>query len=180
MVFDITHLKKIRRQLGLTQHQFAVRATISQSMVAKIESGKIDPTYSYVKKIEEALANLQEKHELNAKDIMSKKIIYTDAKEKIHNVIAIMQKHSISQIPVFEKNNIIGIISESSILKKNLEDIYDKLAKDVIEETPPIVSPQTKISVIKSLLQYYPCILVRERISFLGIITKSDLIKSLR
>ena len=51
MVFDITHLKKIRKQLDLTQYAFAKEAGISQSMVAKIESGKLDPTYSYIKKI---------------------------------------------------------------------------------------------------------------------------------
>ena len=55
MVFDISQLKKIRKQLDLTQFQFAKKAGISQSMIAKIESNKLDPTYSKVKKIELAL-----------------------------------------------------------------------------------------------------------------------------
>ena len=53
MVFDITQLRKIRKQLDMTQHKLAKELEISQSMVAKIESGKLDPTYSYVKKIED-------------------------------------------------------------------------------------------------------------------------------
>ncbi len=44
MLFNIEHLKKIRKQLNLTQHQFAKESGVSQSMVAKIESNKLDPT----------------------------------------------------------------------------------------------------------------------------------------
>lgn len=179
MVFDIMQLKKIRKHLGLTQHQFAARAGISQSMVAKIESGKLDPTYSYVKKIENVLSSLQQQNELTAKDIMTKKIISVKVDERISKVIAIMQKNSISQIPVFEKNNIIGIISESSIIKKSLNNIKDKLAKEVVDETPPIIIPQTRLEVIKQLLQFYSCLLVKEKGSWAGIITKADLMRVL-
>ena len=63
MVFDLGQLKKIRKYIGLTQREFAKIAGISQSMIAKIESGKIDPTYSYVKKIEDALSLLTKEHD---------------------------------------------------------------------------------------------------------------------
>ena len=70
MVFDITHIRKIRKQLDMTQHALSKEIGISQSMVAKIESGRLDPTYSYVKKIEEALSRLTKHEEKEAKDIM--------------------------------------------------------------------------------------------------------------
>ena len=68
MVFDITQLKKIRKQLDLTQHQFAKNSGVSQSMIAKIEAGKLDPTYSYVRKIEDAMSSLTKHKEKEAKE----------------------------------------------------------------------------------------------------------------
>ena len=52
-MFDISMLKRTRLQLGLTQTAFAKQAGVSQSLVTKIESGKLDPKYSTVIRIEE-------------------------------------------------------------------------------------------------------------------------------
>ncbi|AJF62262.1 MAG: putative transcription regulator, containing CBS protein [archaeon GW2011_AR20] len=179
MVFDITQLKKIRKQLNLTQHQFAIKAGISQSMVAKIEAGKLDPTYSNIKKIEQALESLTKQEEKEAKDIMIKNIISVNQNEKISNIIKIMNKHSISQLPVLDNEKVIGLVSESSILNKNLKGIKNLTAKGIMEEAPPIIGKNARLEVIKQLLRFYPLILVKERGKLIGLITKADLINSL-
>ena len=48
---DIDEIKKLRSSLGLTQKDLAQRADVSQSLIAKIEAGRIDPTFSKVQKI---------------------------------------------------------------------------------------------------------------------------------
>src|SRR3989338_9884210 len=179
MVFDITPLKKIRKQLNLTQHEFAQKAGISQSMVAKVESGRLDPTYSNVKKIEQALELLTKNYEKEAKDIMIKNIISVNKDEKISNIIKLMNKYTISQLPVLEKDKVIGLILESSILNKGLEDIKNLKAKDVMEEAPPIINKNAKLEVIKQLLRFYSLILIEDKGNLIGLITKSDLINSL-
>ena len=45
---DITRRRKI---LGLTQNKLARQANVSQSLVAKIETGRVDPSYSKMMKI---------------------------------------------------------------------------------------------------------------------------------
>jgi predicted transcriptional regulator len=178
MVFDITHLKKIRKQLNLTQHQFAKTAGLSQSLIAKIESGKLDPTYSKVKKIEQALEILAKKHEKEAREIMVRKIISVQQEEKATKIIEVMNKHSVSQIPILEKDKVIGIVSESS-LSRGLEEIKLLKARDIMEEAPPIMAKDTKLEVIKNLLQHYSLVLVKEKGKLIGLITKADFIKSL-
>ena len=179
MVFDITQLKKIRKQLNLTQHEFAIKAGISQSMVAKIESNKLDPTYSKVKRIENALELLTKHHEKEAYEIVNKNIISVDKDESIKNIIKLMNKHSISQLPVMDKDKVIGLMSETSILKTNLNDIKNLKAKDLMEVAPPIIDKNARLEVIKQLLRFYPLILVKEKGNLIGLITKADLINSL-
>lgn len=179
MVFDITQLRKIRKILGLTQGEFAKAAGISQSMVAKIESGSLDPTYSYVKKIEDALSLFSKEHEKKAMEIMTNNVIYVRLNQKVSEIINLMNKYNISQMPVIEKGNVVGLVSESSILSKNLETMKNAKTQDVIIDAPPIISKDTRIEVIRQLLNYYSLILVKEKGKLIGLITRSDLVKSL-
>ena len=58
MSYELSEVKVIRKKLGLTQGELAKAAGVSQSLIAKIESTKIDPTYSKVKLIFHALESL--------------------------------------------------------------------------------------------------------------------------
>ena len=172
MIFDITKLNEIRKKMGVTQKQFAQIAGVSQSAIAKIEAGRLDPSYSNVLKIEKAVEILRKKKEKEAKEIMIKKVITINPAEEIEKVIKTMIKHKISQIPVVERGNMIGLVTEASILEKK-----GKTAKDSMIEAPPTVSGNAKISVIKTLLIFYSIIVVKEKGKFIGVITKADLIK---
>ncbi len=48
-------LKRIRTQLGVTQAKLANEAGVSRSLIAKIETDKVDPTFTSMKSITEAL-----------------------------------------------------------------------------------------------------------------------------
>ena len=181
MIFDITHLKKIRKQLNLTQHQFAKESNVSQSMIAKIEANRLDPTYSYVKKIEKAIENLTkiQEEEKQAKDIMHKGIIAVKKNEKIEKALKLFSKNNISQIPVIENNKIIGLLTESSILNNLEKNIEDKKAEEIMEESPPVIAKNTKMEAITSLLKFYPILIIQDSGKLIGIITKADILKHL-
>src|SRR3989304_2247180 len=119
MTLDITQIKKIRKHLDLTQSQFAQKIGISQSMIAKIEAGRLDPTYSYVKKIESVINSLTKHEEKEARDIMIKKI-------------KLMNKNEFSQLPVLQAGKVVGLVTESSILEKDLEQIGNLEAKEIM------------------------------------------------
>lgn len=179
MNLDINQMQKLRKRLNLTQKEFAQKAGISQSMVAKIESGKLDPTYSKVRQIEQALQHLMNKDEKQAKDIMIKDIISVSPGEPAKNIVKLIQKNNISQIPVIEKGNVLGLITESSLLAKSNEEIQNAKAREVMEDSPPIITPSTSIEVIKQLLLHYPIIIVKDKGHLSGLITKADLLESL-
>ncbi|MBW2971599.1 CBS domain-containing protein [Candidatus Woesearchaeota archaeon] len=177
MPYEINSLKQIRKQIGLTQTEFAREAGVSQSLVAKIEAGKIDPTYSKVKQIFEALDRLSKRQELSAKEVMQKGIITAKPADRMVDTVKLMHKKAISQVPVIDGKNIVGLVTEKELLEKiGQSDVHMLKVKDVMAEPPPIVSEDTKISVLKSLISYYPILLVAKKGEISGVVTKSDII----
>lgn len=178
MQYELEEIKKIRKNLGLTQSQLAKRASVSQSIIAKIESQNIDPTYSKTKKIFEALSYLEKKHEIKAEDIMNKKLIYIKPDERIKDTINKMKKYNISQMPVIEDDKSIGLISESTLLNSIIQGKLTEVS-EIMEESPPIISKQTSVQVISNLLRHYPMVLVSVEGKLVGLISKADLIGNL-
>ena len=179
MAFDITKIGEMRKRMGLTQKQFANKAGVSQSMIAKIEAGRMDPSWSSVQKIEALVSSFEKEKELDAKEIMVRKIISVDKCMMARKVIELMNQHTISQVPVLEGDNVLGIVTESSILNKDLSDVENLSARDLMVEPPPILSGSAKISVVAYLLKSYPLVLIKKEGMLEGLITKADLLKAL-
>src|SRR5947207_16027948 len=55
MLPSLGEIPKKRKDLGLTQSRLAVSAGVSQSIIAKIEAGSVDPSYSIVQRLFSAL-----------------------------------------------------------------------------------------------------------------------------
>jgi len=178
MTYELEEIKKIRKKLGMTQTELANRAGISQSLIAKIESGRIDPTYTKAKKIFVALTELEKKEEVNAEQLMTSRIISITSAASIKEAISKMKRFQISQLPVIDINKSIGLVSESTILDALLKSKSAKV-KEVMQESPPIVSKTTPVQVVSNLLKHYPMVLVSEEGRLIGLITKSDLLGSL-
>ena len=56
---DITQISGLRRRLRITQSKLAEESRVSQSLISKIESGKVMPTYDNAKMIIDTLERLQ-------------------------------------------------------------------------------------------------------------------------
>jgi predicted transcriptional regulator len=175
---ELSEIKIIRKRLNLTQAELAKKAEVSQSLIAKIESDRIDPTFNNAKKIFQALETLTYKSEITAEQIMNKKIIYVDEKETVKEAISKMKKHGISQLPVLN-NGVSGLISESTIIEHLSSDITSLKVSDIMEDAPPVISKKTTKSIISDLLKYCPVVLVSEKGRLIGLITKADLLNKI-
>ncbi len=88
MPYDVSEIKAIRKQFGLTQSELAKKSGVSQSLIAKIEAGKVDPSYSKVRQIFNFLENLHKERELKAGDVMHSSIISIAPDSDIKSAIA--------------------------------------------------------------------------------------------
>lgn len=173
----------MRKIIGLTQAQLAQRAGISQSMIAKIESGTINPSYSVVRRIYQILDSIEDKNQVKAYEIMSP-VIFVKNDGTIRHVFELMKKNSISQLPVFSKDGKnLGSISEQTLLDlllkgQTLEEIMEKPVEEIMDDVFPVVNKGIPSKVIMSLLQFSAAVLVTEKGKIKGIITKADLLKT--
>jgi len=175
MLSEIADIKRIRKKLGLTQEELAQRAGISQSMIAKIESGSLEPSYSNAQKIFRAIDEQSLKEEMKAEHLMNDKIIWANPEDKIEAVVAKMKTHGFSQLPVIKNNAVEGLVTETDILESILRKKAAKVS-DIMESPPPIVSADASSSAVIHLLKYYPLVLVSKKGKISGIITKTDII----
>ncbi|HLD43578.1 MAG TPA: CBS domain-containing protein [Candidatus Nanoarchaeia archaeon] len=172
---ELHDIKQLRRKFELTQTGLAKLAGVSQSLIAKIESGKIDPTYSNAKKIFESLSSIQNRKELKAQDVMNRKVVAIDPESPIKAATNKMKRYGISQLVVTEHEKPVGIISESIILDSLLTG-KGKTVREVMSDCPPLVPASAGVSAFSHLLRYYPLIIVMEKGRVQGVITKADLI----
>jgi predicted transcriptional regulator len=176
MDYEIADLKRMRKQIGLTQSELAKKAGISQSMIAKMESGLLDPSYSKIKRLFSTLDSLRQVNTKKARDVMEKRLVTIDADAGIKHAIDKMKKYSISQLPVMSHGNVVGLVSESDMLDALMGHRAVKKAGDVMEDNPPSVSLNTSVDVVLNLLKFYPLVAVKDKGKLVGIITKSDIL----
>ncbi len=172
-------LKARRELLGIRQTELAARAGISQSMVARIEAGSVDPRASTLSRIVRIL-NVAEKPGKTASEVMHSPVISVAPEDPIARAIEIMDRNGISQLPVIAGGIPVGCISEAAIVSAIEEGSAGKQqpieAKQFIEPGFPTIPPDMDIETVVKILQKHHAVLVMEEGRVRGIITKHDLI----
>jgi predicted transcriptional regulator len=184
MLPPLEEVAQKRRLLGLKQSELAKLAGVSQSLIAKVESGKIDPAYTKVKNILEALEKLEVQAKIQAGKVLHNKVVGIQKNEPVSKVVQLMKSYGYSQLPVFDGERSVGSVSEKTILNqilagKDLAQITKLSIEDVMEEAFPQVDEDAPLSLISSLLQIYSAVLVSKKGTAVGIITKADLLRIL-
>lgn len=184
MLPRLDSIKQARQKLGITQKQLANMTGVSTSMINQIESGRSQPSYETAKRIFDSLAAFEGRSDQNkAGDICSKEIVKLKPSDSLHDAIHKMRKMSISQIPIFDGSEPVGVITEDGVVRHladSDESSWKKIKlEDVMEARPPMVDYQTPARALVPLVRYSKCVLVTKGGKIFGIITASDTLKML-
>ncbi len=181
MLPRIDSIRQIRLKIGITQKRLAGMAGVSTSMINQIESGRSKPSYDTAKRIFDSLATLEgQSSSHTAGDFYSGGIVKMGPDDTLDYAIKRMHELSISQIPIFDGGEPVGLITEDGIVR-HLSDGEVELKKtrisDIMDSIPPIVDFETPANVLVPLIRYSKCILVSKNAKIVGIITASDALK---
>lgn len=184
MLPSLEEISRKRKLLGLTQKELARLCGVSQSLIAKLESGQTDSSYTKVKAIFDALEQLEVKKEVPVREILHSEVVGVHKDDPVSKASRLMRDHDYSQLPVFDGERVVGSVSEKTILSqimagKDLTQLSTLPVKEVMNEAFPQVGEEAPLTLISSLLQVYPAVLVSKKGRVTGIVTKADLLKIL-
>ena len=179
-IIEPRQLKKIRTELGFTQGRLAKEAGVSQSIVAKIEAGSVDPTYSTLAAISKALSAGNRGKVRTAGDVMSSPVVGVQEDAKVRECAALMKKKGFSQVPVFSGERMVGTITDGHVMdlltaSADPQKILDDRVKAHVEPVFAVVGRDTPVDALFSLFKYLPAVLVESGEKIQGIVTKIDL-----
>lgn len=182
MLPSIKEIEKRRKRLGLSQKKLANMVDLSQSMIAKIERGRINPSYLKTKAIFDLFDTLERETEVKAKDILHDKVVGVQKEDFVSKATKMMHETGYSQLPVFDETKIVGSISEKTIIDqitkgKDLSELSNLHVKTIMDEVFPSVDEETPVTVLSTLLKYNQAVIIMQRGEIKGIITKADLLK---
>lgn len=174
-------VKRLRKDASLTQVELARRARVSQSLIARIESGTVDPRISTLRRILEVIneSYTGKSPKIAVSQVMCSPVISVRATDSVRTTIELMERHGVSQLPVTKGDTLVGTVSEATVVRhlSSGENVFNSTVSEVMDESLPVVPPSTGVDEVSELMSRgYPAVLVVDKGKMVGIVTKIDLI----
>jgi predicted transcriptional regulator len=169
-------IKKLRVEMGLTQKRLAELAGVSQAHIAKIEQGNVDPRLSTVNRI---LQVLKTRNERRCGDIMTEGVMFSKPSDSVLKASEVMVKNAVSQLPVRDRGKVVGTITEESIIRNLRSNLADEKVRNVMGPPLPAASEDMGLDAVCAVLEKSAGVLVMRGWEVVGIITRSDLLKTI-
>lgn len=190
---DLDKIRQMRKRLNLSQRELASLAGVSQSLIAKIERGSIDPSYSNVRKILMAFEEVLRRRkvegmklgaQLTVGDLATRGVVLVGPEQSVGECVERMMKGRFTQLPVMVGDKVVGGITDDRIRDYTIEETranrktYDMVMQTKVEEVMmdpfPILSEDTPIELASVHLQREEAILVSRKGQIVGILTSAD------
>jgi len=100
----------------------------------------------------------------------------------VRQALNLMATWEVSQVPVIEGNQALGVVTESSLMTRALEQpaLLDRPVREVMEPSLPVIDAGAAIDSLASLLSHEcPAVLVQEGGKLLGIVSRYDLMRQM-
>lgn len=122
-----------------------------------------------------------------AKDIIESKngqgeLFTIEKSMKVGEVITLLNKEGISQVPVIDNDNFVGSVTDTKLLHELIgnPDLKNKTVDEVMDDPLPFVALDNTLDVLSSLIDHdHQALLVRDQDKKIHIITQHDLLMAM-
>ena len=190
---ELSKIREIRKKLNLSQRELASKAGVSQSLIAKIESGSIDPSFIKVRQIFDAFDEEIRRQKIEGKeignqltvyDLASKGVVNVSPNQTVGEVVDRMMKGRFTQLPVLDGDRVVGAITDDRIRgytidetrsgSKTYDEVMETFVGDIMEPPFSILNDDTSIELASLHLQREEAVLVSRKGVIVGILTSAD------
>jgi len=193
----IRHIKKIPKKKPIKKVRIKKIVKIKKPK-EEIKTIKKIPRKEITKKLHEKpkIVRRAITIETIVKDVMTTDVKYVGQEDDLRKTLELFSDYNISGVPVLSNNRLVGVITETDIMKilglKNILDSrkdqieLDKLekikVKSVMNKNPITITPNMNITDVISILNKFninTLIVVDERKKMIGITTREDIMNFL-
>lgn len=128
---------------------------------------------------------LEDRTYSTARDIIAQRngsytLVSTQKSDSVREAIGLMNKTSVSQIPVLEKGEVVGCLTDNKLLARIIENptLKDAHVSDVMEDSMKFVALDSTLDVLSSMVEKEKAVLVRDAANQIHIITKHDILNA--
>jgi len=190
---DLDKVRQMRKRLDLSQRELATLAGVSQSLIAKIERGSIDPSYSNVRKILMAFEEVLRRRkvegmklggQLSVGDLATRGVVFVTPDQTLGESVERMMKGRFTQLPVLHGERVVGGVTDDCIRdytieetrngRKSYDEVMQTKVEEIMSEPFPILSEDTPIQLASVHLQRDEAVLVSRKGQIVGILTSAD------
>jgi cystathionine beta-synthase len=108
-------------------------------------------------------------------------LLVTQQTDTVKAAIALMNKTSVSQIPVMDGDHVVGCLTDNKLLSKIIDnpDLKDAPVSEVMEDSMKFVALDSTLDVLSSMVDKEKAVLVRDDKHQIHIITKHDILEAI-
>ncbi|MCG8390694.1 MAG: cystathionine beta-synthase [Cytophagales bacterium] len=110
------------------------------------------------------------------------KLFTVDIATKVGDVVQMLNKEGIDQVPIVKENNFVGSVSTSKLLEKLIEQpgIKEQQVEEVMDQPIPFVALDNTLDVLSSMINKdNKAVLVRDGLHEVHIITQHDILRAM-
>ncbi|MDF2159181.1 pyridoxal-phosphate dependent enzyme [Algoriphagus sp. CAU 1675] len=127
---------------------------------------------------------LEDKNFSTARDIIAQRpanyqLIAVNKSDSVKAAIALMNRASVSQIPVVDGEEVVGSLTDTKLLSKIIEspELKDGKVEEIMEPSMQFVALDSTLDVLSSMIEKEKAVLVRDSNEKIHIITKHDILE---
>jgi predicted transcriptional regulator len=167
-------LRNRRNEKNLSQKEVAEETGITPSQLSKIENNRGNPTYKRIYEVWNSIETLNTDHDTAEELMISERDIYwAKPSDSINKISKVMYNNDFSQVPVGNKDKVLGTITDQTVMRADSEDTVE----EVMERKFPQINKETKVHVVKEHLAENKAVLVEENNEIIGMVTPFDVMK---
>lgn len=128
---------------------------------------------------------LEDKIFSTARDIIAQRngaytLVSSLKTDSVRDAIGLMNKTSVSQIPVMENGEVVGSLTDNKLLARIIDNpaLKDASVADVMEDSMHFVALDSTLDVLSSMVEKEKAVLVRDVQNQIHIITKHDILEA--
>lgn len=175
MIVSIAELRQYRIDAGYSQAELALEVGVTQSYIARMEKGGLDPKYSIVCAIIEVVKGLRD---LTCGDVMNSTPSTIDARQSVSMAKDLMNRRRVAILPVVKSARVIGCITDVDISRNEHLNLNQLSVEAILNPLGiPTVDEQTPVLTMIPLLDTYQAVVVQSAGRLTGIISRGDISK---